>query len=651
MSERPRLLDSAYHALSRAALDATPCPCLTQPPPDPLLDEDLTVWDDEETGARYWDEKTRTLHIVQTARTDTVRIEYTGPNQPASLEVRVNGRHLETLPGGGSWSHKVTYIPSKDPYEGWREAFFPLTGINTYGAQVCTYEYRCPEFTVTVEVYNPDQWELKLKVPPLKSLSTGRRLSRNSKGEQKDHRHTEVQSTDAFTGSQNSTSHSSETTTSGNSVSTRQSSTASATDANTGTSVSVSHSRSVRATALKDVVFVNAQQGYSVSVQKDTRPPAEKALDYVTLERNTARLDLDVLKFIGIAIDLTKKIHKLKSAIRNGVPEVGWYWDVNVSILEGELACGWGWQEETGPGVYYSCGLGAELTLLSVNGSLGAGIDNLIATAQAVVELTGEITAKVEPAEIRIGGSESSPETRELGEVGGSITLDAYAELEAGGIVSMKAGARSTFLDAKMKAKWSRRENYYIDGELEFEGVTLYYETSTWYGQIEEKSVDLMGSRTLGRFRFPKGDDPEPEDIDTRDALRQVVEQKFQTSLFDGDDLKLYIGYMTTEKEWYVFGDDVQVYREEKLENDQFINMITSSIWNRRENLDMSHSIIEGLLYSMKEDFKSEHGDRILVEEFLTYIRGGKFEQRITDAESPTKRLRRELGDSGGAKS
>jgi hypothetical protein len=646
MSERARLMEQVYLELSRMAVDATPCPCLTQAPPDPLLDENLTVWDDEPTGARYWDEKTRTLHIVQTEPTDTVRIEYTGPNQPAKLDVYVNDHYLETLDGGGSWSHAITYIPSKDPYEGWREAFFPLTGINTYGAQVCTYEYRCPEFTVTVKVYNPDQWELKLRVPPLGKQSMGRRLSRTSKGDRIDHRYAKTQSTDPVTGAQTSTSRSSETVTGQNHVSTRQSSTASATDADTGTSVSVSQSRSVSAAALKDVVFVSAQQGYAVSIQKDARPPVEKALDYVTLERNTARLDLDVLKFIGIAIELTQKIHKLKSAIKNGVPEVGWYWDVNVSILEGELACGWGWQEETGPGVYYSCGLGAKLTLLSVNGSLGAGIDSLIATAQAVVELSGEITAEVEPMEMRIGGSESS-ETRELGEVGGSITLDAYAEVVAGDMVSIKAGARSTFLDAEMKAKWSRSDNYYIDGELEFEGVTLYYQAKTWYGQIEEKSVDLMGERTLGRFRFPKGDDPGPEDIDSYEALCDKVEDAFETSIFSGNDIKVY----SVGSEWVreitlgslVVREGHHKQTQDEIDNDMVISHLTQTIWAERDRLDMSHSTVEGLLYAMKEDILSEYGDEVDVRDFTGYLQSGDFQARIEAAESPTKRLRADI--------
>ncbi|WP_372921841.1 hypothetical protein [Roseovarius sp.] len=651
MSERPHVPYYIYQALSRTALDAAPCPCTTQAKPDPFLDEHLTVWDDEKTGARYWDEKTRTLHIVQTEPTDTVRIEYTGPNQPGSLDVRVNGRYLETLPGGGSWSHEITYIPSEDPYEGWEKALIPLKKINTYAADVCSYEYRCSEFTVTINVYNPDQWELKLKVPPLGKQSMGRRLSRNLRtGEHVDQRFKQTQITDAVTGSQTSTSQSSETITGENYASERQSSTASKTDATTGTMVSVSHSQSASTTALKNVIFVNAQQGYAVSVQNDKRPPSSKVLDYVQLSRNSQRLGVDVLDFIGIAISFVAKFHALKSAIRNAVPEIGWFWDVELSILEGDLAFSWGWHEDTDHSVYYQFGFGAEIMLISAQGSIGIGFKAVGVTAQAIAKLKGKIPISAGPLTLRIEEDGPSAKQEKLGsKVAGILEMTAEIVVEAGDVISAKAQLSSEFLKARAQTFWSPHENCYCKSDLSFGGLSIRMIVRVSKKYDRQVDQDLIDAQPLGEFRFPKPDDPEPEDIDTSQKLRHVVKDKFKTSLFDGSELKFYVGYKTTEKEWFVFGDTIEVFKEEELGNDYFIDHITSMIWAHRRKLDMNHTTIEGLLYSVKEDLRSEYGEKIFVEQFWTYKSSDKFTRRIKEAESPAKRLKKELGETDSA--
>ncbi|SUZ32364.1 hypothetical protein ROE7235_02120 [Roseibaca ekhonensis] len=141
--------------------------CDDTPPPDPEIEESVTVWDSESKGARYWDEATRTLHIVQTNATDGVSIQYTGPTPPTAMDVYCNDILKANLGGGTQWSYNVTYHPPKAPYSVKKAVAAPFKDLLTFAADVSRWEFRAPEFTATVLVYNPDQWSFKATVPPL----------------------------------------------------------------------------------------------------------------------------------------------------------------------------------------------------------------------------------------------------------------------------------------------------------------------------------------------------------------------------------------------------------------------------------------------------------------------------------------------------
>ncbi|MCL1629220.1 hypothetical protein M3N55_10790 [Roseibaca sp. V10] len=143
------------------------CPCNDTPPPDPEIEESVTVWDSESRGPRYWDEATQTLHIVQTSATDGVQIQYTGPTPPTEMDVYCNGILKARLGGGTQWSYNVTYHPPKAPYASVKTLTAPFKDLLTFAADVSTWEFRATGFTATVLVYNPDQWSFKATVPPL----------------------------------------------------------------------------------------------------------------------------------------------------------------------------------------------------------------------------------------------------------------------------------------------------------------------------------------------------------------------------------------------------------------------------------------------------------------------------------------------------
>lgn len=141
---------------------------------DPRVTESLKVFDPETPARRPYDPKSCAIDIVQTEATDTLVIEYDGPEIPAKLDVYLHGEKIGEAKGGGRYSYELTYAPKVSPY--FRSGSL-LDAVSTYGHAVCAYEFRgIPGKTITARVHNPDQWKLAVQLPPMRGYSIGAKL-------------------------------------------------------------------------------------------------------------------------------------------------------------------------------------------------------------------------------------------------------------------------------------------------------------------------------------------------------------------------------------------------------------------------------------------------------------------------------------------
>ena len=220
-------------------------------------------------------------------------------------------------------------------------------------------------------------------------------------------------------------------------------------------------------------------------------------------------------------------------------------------------------------------------------------------------------------------------------------------------MISVKAQLTSEFLKAQAQTYWSPSENGYCESNLDFGGLSLRLTAKVSRKYNRQVDKNLIDAKPLGKFKFPKPDDPEDEEINSYDALRDKVEDVFETSFFSGNDIKVYSTEREYVEEYAPLGVVLrQAYYEEtrhEINNDTNISSITSRISVHKDLLDMSHSTVEGLLYAMKEDILSQYGDVVDLDDFIGYLYSSEFEAWIEDAASPAKRLKKELGETDSA--
>lgn len=633
----------------------TTCPCKDTPPPDPLIEETFTVWDIEGKGNRYWDEATHTLHIVQTEYTDTVVLQYTGPTPPTEMEVYCNDKHKASLGPGCDWKYNLTYTTGTDPYKGWGKAVMPLREIATFSAVVNTWKFRSDRFTVTVMVYNPDQWTLKIKSPP---RYKGQKLSeRWSDGDTKYHRTTSsVESTTKTYGEIKGKN----TTLTGTSRDGTQSvsvTNASGSVTNNGQKTEVTSTRlEARSSQIADIVYNNKDGSYIIGqVKTDTQASATSlsaksstvsdtkaflpAKEYVSLTRNTTRQQVRALDFIGGALAVMAAMQHIKKSIQNTVPEIGWSWDVEFTVLEGEVTFTWGWQEHTDHRVFYEIGVGISMTVLAVTGKIGIGIKSWLFQGQVVLEAEGSIEASAGPAQLKLGLDSALPEEQKIADVNGKIKVSIYIAVRAGDVASVKGGGRSTLIDFNGALKWSRTDNFNLSGTTMFKGVELFATVKVKYRPSYDTSFEVIKPRELGSFQFPRKANPNTDDYTASTAIAAAVKSGFETSFWSWNDPDFYdtITYNKPSKTLFRRKETTkQVTEKIKIPRDNIYATIAQRIWERRDRLELTKETVEGLIYGIRADI-TQDGGSIELSKLNEYLSSAKFTTRLKDAECPVK--------------
>ena len=635
-----------------AAVGATICDCSDGPDPDPIVEETVTVWDVESKGNRYWDEATRTLHIVQTEYTDEVSLQYSGPTPPTRMEVYCNGRKRDDLGGGTYWTYDVTYSTRGNPYGHGNLATRAISELVTLVSRVSHWEFRSDQFTAHVKVYNPDQWKLKVKVP---AWSKRQILSEHWSAKDKSYSYSETkiqsETNNSLQGTtkDSTTIRTSQTAAGGSSVAV--SSQSSRTEGGTTTTTSF-EALDAKSSNISQIGFVQADgsygvvemeterrvQGSSLSQQSQSAPGV-KITDLVKLERNTTPLQIRVLDFIGIALQAMATFNAIKTAIQNNVPEIGWSWNVEFTVLEGEAILTWGWKEHTDHRVYYELGFGMKLVLFNLEGTIAVGIKGWGVQGQAGLTLQGKAELIAEPVRHKIGLSRERQTEAHFTTIEGRAIVTAFIIVKAGQIASVKGMVQADFLVVAGELKWSEDAGFFVDLGMRFDGVDLKTEI-TYFRFKRQSSFELMKPHVLGKVRFPNKP-ALPKDAYFRvQDVQSAVQQIFESNFFFWNAISFYERVVERQqrfkfREWRWV--DVYVERDIKQLPVIIYREIAAQIWAHRDRLELTRTVIEGLLYGIRDDLVRHYGTRILASEIDTYLSSNAFSNRLKDAECPAK--------------
>jgi hypothetical protein len=663
--------------LTHRPVTATVQPCARAAPGDdpidPLVLETLSVWDDEDSGKRYWDETSRTLHIVQTGPTDRVTIRYTGPAPPAALDVHCNGRLLDKAYGGGTYIYDLTYAPWDDPYA--NAAAGLMRAVATWQARVAEYRFTAPQFTVHVRVYNPDQWKLKIGLKPFKKQKFSREYS--SPTERKidtyvlAERRRAAVVIDPATGDvamvaqvQRGLSHEQVTERETGRVRTtvERSGMFSKTTKDEIETSHIERSVQIRRLTYEAGLYVHQGQGqghalaygaavasrsaYSEKIwnaaQSSGAVPATAlgAMQQISLSRNGVDVPLALLRLIGSALAIAGQLARIIEAIQDTVPRIGWFFEMQWSVFAGDLAASWGWREHSDHRVYYEYGLSVSLTILSLSGKIGIGVSVYSVKCQAVLEVNGAVSCALPGAKVKVGLTDApdreGPVT--LLEFSGDIGVAIYVNVEAGSVVSARGGGDARLVQVKGKLELGAEGDAGAEAAFTYGEVSASFSVSVFSKfNFSDKTV-LIRARQGGTFRFPSSQPPPNDDIQTQEAVAATVQAVLQAQWFP---VRFYDEHSVQElrKRYRFFGEEelVTVAERNPIGTAEAARRIAAEIWKHRTLLDLRPRAVEGIVLTLRNAIETREGRAMSTTELDRFLTGPIFQSRLTEAHSPAK--------------
>jgi hypothetical protein len=140
------------------------------------------------------------------------------------------------------------------------------------------------------------------------------------------------------------------------------------------------------------------------TVETDTSPDpdfkprgSEMKLDSVSLSRDDTAVDMDALLLIGKLLKLQESFRDLVSALkafRDYAPQMGWYADVNLQLMQGGIAAEWYWKEHTDHRVFQFIDVNLSLVLFNLTFEVGLGVGAFSFELQIYASIGGELAVE-----------------------------------------------------------------------------------------------------------------------------------------------------------------------------------------------------------------------------------------------------------------
>lgn len=618
--------------------------CLVDKIEPPEVVQNLRVLDREQFEGRDvirpYDPATRSITIVQTKETDEVEIDYTGPDVPAELSVRLSSEsdYYKIYPGGGSWKIPVTYRQNKLPYKSTFASLF------TVDHQRCQYIIEgIPGRPIRVDVLNPDQWLLEIDVPPFDSFKVGYKGT--------------VKSASASAGATASIDKGTGNVSARASVSVNMK-----TDIVKTTVVSKGGIfRNPSKTEIEQRFKNDTTLGFALWSKEGIDGPLDTGLLNFSQSKNSSQtahaqnrpdpslpvklslngqyVRLDILQIIGTVLEFAKAIYELKEAIEDlkGQSKIGWYFDIEFKIADGSVIVGWGWREREDHLADYHVAIGAAITLYEVEAKIGVGFMIRGAGISAELFAKGKADLTLGPFEV-IGP----------GDLGGLKIGMLSGQIEIGGRVVGKLGTIAK-LAGEIKCGITMGCDVYYEDIGGMEAALKMVRDPVKVSVIARSKGNLIKARTYHKtlieganvfddLRFPGRKVAPPEPFMTLEDVARRIDEHLTAGWWP----------IRFHQEVYSVGFFGNVKSDEKEFDSWRISMgLARRIHQRRELIDLTPRVVDGIAQAVREVCerlgKRRWRDSVDLDDWVDFLKSEEIEEILKSAESPIRKFEGKL--------
>lgn len=351
--------------------------------------------------------------------------------------------------------------------------------------------------------------------------------------------------------------------------------------------------------------------------------------DSIVLSRDGGTLEIDAVKMVGGIIEFVRTVLDLVKKVGDYAPQVGWYVDLDVQVMQGGLAVEWYWKEWEDERVFRYLDVNASLDIFSVTFELGIGVSGFTFKVQVFGQVSGSFG-------FELSGTRYKPTGAPGFKFGGKRTWTGAlgARVEAGYIFKFDAKMETGLeVDITIGVNQPNRSHLlHLDGGLVWTGIQCSANgsvgafgiagTKKWKGTLMEKSERL-------HFEWPTERTYEPPFM-SRDAIKKVMVDV----LSKGWDVRVFTpsGFdLVPDHQWTL--DEVAGQLADRIERDDAFHR--------------TPAMVDALANAIRRDLDAlgarRGRDWIESDRFQRYLAGGvdgrSIARHLKDGASPLRKL------------
>jgi hypothetical protein len=349
----------------------------------------------------------------------------------------------------------------------------------------------------------------------------------------------------------------------------------------------------------------------------------QKWADTIKLTRDGGNVQLDLLKIAGSILEFADTMREIVKMVKDYAPQVGWYIDWNLQLMQGALAVEWYWKEHTDHRVFQYIDFNIALTLFSLTFEIGIGVKACSFKLQIYAQLSGEL-------KVEAGAKRDSPDGAPgftLPTLKGKITGALGARAEAGYVFKFEAKGE-TAVEAECGIGINQRNSIVtFDARARWTGIECTATFSAGFFGISHtktQKLTLVGAGPWWGITWPK-DEPYTPPTLSRDRIAAAV----ASVLTSGWNVRVF-----DEGDNYVEPSVVAGMIADRIERDQAF--------------DKTQKMVDALANGIRQDLdvlgaRDWRRDWVSLADLRQYlsgsVRGKSLQARLDASASPTRRM------------
>ncbi|AKT39796.1 hypothetical protein [Chondromyces crocatus] len=535
----------------------------------------------------FFDRGTRIQVVPDMGKTkDTITVHWRDdyrPELPDALTVRTTGRPETRATKGGQSGGYTAYTGEVEYRGALHEMRFPFSPFWRALNETTTYTIEPGPRSIGVEVFNPRQFEIELKFPPLEKFKAGYKYSSSSSA-------IEGKSLGELSLVKKQT------------VKREFKASAQSWEPSSRKVSSVEASGSLK------TVDSSTQSSVEVNLKAKAEQKS-KFVDAIVIKRDRGALKINVLEILGGILKFVESVLKLVDTIKEYAPQVGWYFDLNLQVMQGGLGAEWYWKEWEDHRVFRYIDIKASLDLFALTFEIGIGVSAYSFKAQAFAQFSGSFGAEISGKKYKPDGLPGFS-----GNADRTFSVAVGARVEAGHVLKLKATMESALeVDFEIGINMPNRSHVFsIDGGIVWTGIQCKAEgsigafgiagTKVWKGTLIPKSERM-------KFQWPSEEEYKPPFL-SRNAIKAILVKV----LSNGWDVRVF----TTSGKTFVPDEQWSLDR------------ITSKLADRIERDTAFHrtpQMVDALANAIRQDL-----DALGTRWGRDWIEASRFERYVDDA-------------------